>query len=51
MPERAIEALKHAVSQMGSYISDWPARDPDLVSLHDHPEFKRMFLEREKVRK
>jgi hypothetical protein len=31
-----------------SYISDWPRRDPDLASLHDHPEFIAMFGKAEK---
>jgi predicted Zn-dependent protease len=43
MPERAIQELKEGVRDIPSYISDWPRRDPDLASLHDHPEFIRMF--------
>lgn len=41
--ERALEELKAALSLVHDYISDWPIRDPDLESLHDHPEFIRMF--------
>jgi TolB-like protein/Flp pilus assembly protein TadD/predicted Ser/Thr protein kinase len=43
LPERAIAELKEGVRQVPSYISDWPRRDPDLASLHDHPEFIAMF--------
>jgi len=43
MPERAIQELKEGIRGIPSYISDWPRRDPDLASLHDHPEFIRLF--------
>jgi len=43
MPERALAELREGVRNVPTYISDWPRRDPDLVSLHDHPEFIRMF--------
>ena len=49
MRERAIAELKEGVRQVPSYISDWPRRDPDLASLHDHPEFIAMFGKPEKV--
>jgi adenylate cyclase len=42
-PERAIEQIKKAIADLPTYLSDWPREDPDLVSLHDHPEFKRIF--------
>ena len=32
-----------------TYISDWPRRDPGLASLHDHPEFIRLFGRAEKA--
>jgi serine/threonine-protein kinase len=48
MAERAIAELKEGVRQVPSYISDWPRRDPDLASLHDHPEFIAMFGKAEK---
>jgi len=37
------------VRQVPTYISDWPRRDPDLASLHDHPEFIALFGKAEKV--
>jgi TolB-like protein/Tfp pilus assembly protein PilF len=43
MAERAIEELKEGVKNVPSYVADWPKRDPDLVSLHDNPEFIRLF--------
>jgi hypothetical protein len=43
MTERAIEELKAGIREIPSYLSDWPRRDPDLESLHDHPEFIRLF--------
>src|SRR5262249_1150863 len=43
MTERALAELKEGVRQVPSYISDWPRLDPDLASLHDHPEFIAMF--------
>jgi len=48
LPERAIEELKEGLREVPSYLSDWPRRDPDLASLHDHPEFIRMFGKAEK---
>jgi len=48
MPERALAELKEGVRQVPTYISDWPRRDPDLASLHDHPEFIAMFGKAEK---
>jgi len=41
--ERAIEELRHVERGLPSYLSDWPRHDPDLVSLHAHPEFVRLF--------
>jgi predicted Zn-dependent protease len=49
MPERALAELKEGVRQVPTYISDWPRRDPDLASLHDHPEFIAMFGKAEKA--
>jgi TolB-like protein/predicted Ser/Thr protein kinase len=49
LPERALAELKEGVRQVPSYISDWPRRDPDLASLHDHPEFIAMFGKAEKT--
>jgi adenylate cyclase len=43
LPDRALKELREATSRLPSYIADWPRRDPDLASLHDHPEFIRMF--------
>jgi predicted Zn-dependent protease len=43
MAERAIRELKEGSKRLPSFISDWPLRDPDLVSLHDHPEFIALF--------
>jgi len=43
MTERAIEELKAGIREIPSYLSDWPRRDPDLESLHGHPEFIRLF--------
>jgi TolB-like protein/Tfp pilus assembly protein PilF len=44
-PEQAIEHLKKAVENLPSYIADWPRLDPDLASVREHPEFKRLFAE------
>jgi TolB-like protein/Tfp pilus assembly protein PilF len=43
LPERALEQLREGIRNVPSYLSDWPRRDPDLASLHDHPEFIRLF--------
>jgi tetratricopeptide (TPR) repeat protein len=43
MPERAIEQLKEGVKNLPDYIAAWPQRDPDLASIHDDPEFIRLF--------
>ncbi len=43
LPERALEQLREGIRNIPTYLSDWPRRDPDLVSLHDHPEFIRLF--------
>jgi TolB-like protein/tRNA A-37 threonylcarbamoyl transferase component Bud32/thioredoxin-like negative regulator of GroEL len=43
MSEQAIEQLKEGIRNIPSYLADWPRHDPDLVSLHDHPEFIRLF--------
>ena len=40
MKKEALETLKQA-KEHGVYNLDWMARDPDLVSLHDDPEFQR----------
>ncbi len=41
--DRAIAELKEGIRNWPRYIADWPRHDPDLASLHDHPEFVRMF--------
>jgi non-specific serine/threonine protein kinase len=41
--EDAIEQLRQGVANLPSYAADWPRRDPDLASLHGHPEFRRLF--------
>ena len=43
LPDRALAELSVGSREVPSYISDWPRRDPDLASLHDHPEFIAMF--------
>src|SRR5439155_8245035 len=43
MRDRAIHELKEGTRRLRSFISDWPARDPDLASLHADPEFLAMF--------
>jgi serine/threonine protein kinase/tetratricopeptide (TPR) repeat protein len=43
LPERALEELREGIRNVPTYLSDWPRRDPDLASLHDHPEFIRLF--------
>ena len=43
LSERAIAELQQVERLLPSYLSDWPRHDPDLVSLHEHPEFIRMF--------
>ena len=40
-----MELLREAVRRVPGYIRDWPRHDPDLVSLHDDPEFIAMFAE------
>jgi adenylate cyclase len=39
----ALAELRHAAQMLPNYLSDWPRHDPDLASLHGHPEFIRMF--------
>ncbi|HEY6867083.1 MAG TPA: tetratricopeptide repeat protein, partial [Candidatus Eisenbacteria bacterium] len=43
LPDRAIAELREGIRNVPSYVADWPKRDPDLKSLHDHPEFIRLF--------
>ena len=43
LAERAIAELRHVERSLPRYLGDWPRNDPDLVSLHEHPEFVRMF--------
>jgi hypothetical protein len=31
------------MTRIPNYLKDWPRHDPDLVSLHGHPEFVRLF--------
>jgi adenylate cyclase len=42
-PEQALDLLRQGTSRLPSYLSDWPRRDPDLATLHRHPEFVAMF--------
>ena len=44
-PDRAIAELREGIKNLPSYIADWPRTDPDLASLHGHPEFVEMFGE------
>jgi tetratricopeptide (TPR) repeat protein len=46
--ERALHELREGVKDVPHYIGDWPRYDLDLASLHDHPEFIRMFGKAEK---
>jgi tetratricopeptide (TPR) repeat protein len=41
--QKAIEHLRAGISNLPSYIADWPKHDPDLATLHDDPEFQRLF--------
>ena len=43
--DEAIDAL-HKAWEAGSKDSVWARKDPDLVPLHGHPEFERMFPEK-----
>jgi TolB-like protein/tRNA A-37 threonylcarbamoyl transferase component Bud32 len=43
MADRAFHELREGTRRLPSFTSDWPLRDPDLVSLRDHPEFIAMF--------
>ncbi len=43
MPEEALAQLKEGIKNIPTYVADWPRYDPDLASLHDHPEFIRLF--------
>jgi adenylate cyclase len=47
-PDEAMDALKQASLRVDDYLTDWPERDPDLQSLHDIPEFRRMFMKSDK---
>jgi tetratricopeptide (TPR) repeat protein len=40
-PEEALEMLK-AAKDAGWANLDWAKRDPDLISLRDHPEFQKL---------
>ena len=42
-PERAIEELRTMVKLAPYHLTDWLRQDPDLSSLHGHPEFVSMF--------
>jgi TolB-like protein/thioredoxin-like negative regulator of GroEL len=48
--ERAMDELREGTKNLPSYVTDWPKFDPDLASLHDHPEFIRMFGKAEHTR-
>jgi len=41
MPKKAIECLAKTIAH-GEWWRGWMANDPDLVSLHDHPEFREL---------
>jgi TolB-like protein/thioredoxin-like negative regulator of GroEL len=41
--DRALAELREGTRNLPTYLTDWPRNDPDLASLHDHPEFIRMF--------
>jgi serine/threonine protein kinase/Tfp pilus assembly protein PilF len=43
-PAEAIEMLKRAMKAGWTNV-DWISRDPDLISLHDDPEFQRLLRE------
>jgi TolB-like protein/predicted Ser/Thr protein kinase len=43
LADRALAELLEGIKNVPSYLADWPRRDPDLESLHDHPEFIRLF--------
>ncbi len=43
-PEDALTALKRAWEN-GLKDGDWARRDPDLATLHDHPEFQQLYPE------
>jgi adenylate cyclase len=43
MTDRALAELREGIKNVPSYVADWPKRDPDLASLHGHPEFIRLF--------
>jgi adenylate cyclase len=42
-PERAIQSLQEMVRLVPDHLTDWVKRDPDFASLHEHPEFVRLF--------
>jgi adenylate cyclase len=42
-PERALQELRIMVELAPNHLTDWIRRDPDFASLHEHPEFVRMF--------
>jgi len=43
--ERAIEELRASLRLTPDHPTDWMRRDPDLLVLHDHPEFIRLLGE------
>ncbi|HKQ57024.1 MAG TPA: protein kinase [Candidatus Eisenbacteria bacterium] len=43
LADRALAELREGTRNLPSFLTDWPRNDPDLASLHDHPEFIRMF--------
>src|SRR4029078_3380903 len=43
--ERALEELRAALRLTPDHPTDWMRRDPDLLSLHGHPEFVRLLGE------
>ena len=43
LAERAMAELKEGIRNVPTYVADWPRHDPDLKSLHDLPEFIRLF--------
>jgi len=42
-PDLAIEQLRLAVKGLENFSRSWHLRDPDLKSLHGHPDFRRLF--------
>ncbi|MGH7730200.1 MAG: TPR end-of-group domain-containing protein, partial [Candidatus Eiseniibacteriota bacterium] len=41
-PVRAVTELEQAIPHLPGYHAGWESRDPDLASLRNHPEFRRL---------